>query len=125
AFVLCKTSNPGADELQALPVEQGALFEAVARRARTWNSRGNVGLVVGATDPERLARVRQIAPELWILVPGVGAQGGDLETALHAGLRADGMGLLVNASRSIARAAAPASAARQLRDHINAVRRTP
>ncbi len=122
AFVLCKTSNPGADEFQALRVGDGSLFEAVARRAQAWDVHGNVGLVVGATDPEALARARAAAPALWFLVPGVGAQGGDLRAALAAGLRPDGLGLLVNVSRSIARAADPGAEARRVRDEINAAR---
>lgn len=124
-FVLCKTSNPGADEIQALPVGTPAqlLYEYVAGRAQTWNRHGNVGLVVGATDPAALRRVRAVAPGLWILAPGIGTQGGDLEAALQAGLRADGMGLLVNASRSLARAPKPREAVRDLRDEINELRR--
>ncbi len=84
------------------------LFERVAELARGWNVRDNLGLVVGATHPEALAAVRKVAPELWILAPGVGAQGGDLAAALRAGLRADGLGLLVPVSRQISRAADPA-----------------
>lgn len=128
AFVLCKTSNPGADEIQAVRVA-GAdgrphrLYEHIADCAQAWNTNGNLGLVVGATDPAALARVRARAPGLWFLVPGLGAQGGDLEAALHAGLRPDRMGLLINASRSIARAPKPREAARDLRDEINALRR--
>lgn len=118
AFVLCKTSNAGADEFQALQVGGYALYEIVAQRAQTWNVKNNVGLVVGATDPARLARVRELVPEMWFLVPGIGAQGGDLEATLRAGLRADGMGLLINASRSIAAAANPGEAAKKLRDEI-------
>lgn len=117
-FVLCKTSNPGADELQALDVAGEAVFEVVARRAANWSPARNVGLVVGATDPAALARARKAAPDLWFLVPGIGAQGGDLAAALAAGLRADGLGLLINASRSIARAADPGAEARELRDRI-------
>jgi uridine monophosphate synthetase len=117
-FVLCKTSNPGADELQGLDVGGESVFEVVARRAGQWSAARNVGLVVGATDPAALARARRAAPDLWFLVPGVGAQGGDLVAALAAGLRPDGMGLLINASRSIARAVDPGAEARQLRDRI-------
>lgn len=122
AFVLCKTSNAGADEFQALELGDRALYEIVAQRAQGWNTKNNVGLVVGATDPARLQRVREIAGDMWFLVPGIGAQGGDLEATLRAGLRADGMGLLVNASRSIASAADPGQAAKILRDEINALR---
>jgi uridine monophosphate synthetase len=117
-FVLCKTSNPGADEFQALDCAGQALYEWVACRAPQWTAHRNIGLVVGATDPQAMARVRQAAPDLWFLVPGIGAQGGDLAATLAAGLRADGLGLLINASRSIARAADPGAEARLLRDRI-------
>jgi uridine monophosphate synthetase len=122
AFVLCKTSNPGADEFQALSVEGRLLYETVAQRAQQWNANGNVGLVVGATDPQALARVRLAAPDLWFLVPGIGAQGGDLKSALEAGLRADGLGMIINVSRAISQADDPRAAAKQIRDEINVVR---
>jgi uridine monophosphate synthetase len=126
AFVLCRTSNPGADDLQALPVSyegvRRPLFDVVARKAEAWNTQGNLGLVVGATNPRALAQVRAAAPSLWFLVPGVGAQGGDLEAALQASLWHDGLGVIINASRSIARASDPAEAARALRDEIRRVR---
>jgi len=122
-FVLCKTSNPGADEFQALQVgSDESLYLRVARQAQGWSAYRNVGLVVGATDPQALARVRVVAPDLWFLAPGVGAQGGNLEAALAAGLRADGLGMLVAVSRSIARAADPAAAAANLREAINHAR---
>ena len=120
-FILCKTSNRGADELQALDVGGRLLYEVVAERAQGWSRYPNVGLVVGATDPQALARVRMAAPDMWLLVPGIGAQGGDLEAALQAGLRPDGLGVLVNVSRAIAQAADPAAAARQLRDSMRAI----
>ncbi|MGB8646137.1 MAG: orotidine-5'-phosphate decarboxylase [Anaerolineae bacterium] len=123
AFVLCKTSNPGAGEFQALDVHGEALYEVVAAHAQVWNRSNNLGLVMGATDPDALARVRAQAPDLWFLVPGIGAQGGELDRALAAGLREDGLGMLINASRSIARAADPAGEARRLRDEINTLRR--
>ena len=87
------------------------LYEKVALLAQEWNSGGNLGLVVGATHPQALRRVRTLAPELWILAPGVGAQGGDLAAALQAGLREDGLGLLVPVSRAISRSADPRQAA--------------
>ena len=128
-FLLCKTSNPGAADLQELVVssissdrgvsETSTLYETVARLARFWNRQGNLGLVVGATHPQALARVRSVAPELWILAPGVGAQGGDLRAAIHAGLRTDGMGLLVPVSRAVSRAKDPRRAAEELRLAIN------
>ncbi len=132
-FLLCKTSNPGSADLQDIPVcnagmpgwEQGAglLYQQVAVLARGWNSNGNLGLVVGATHPEALASVRRLAPDVWILAPGVGAQGGDLTSALQAGLRADALGLLVPVSRSIARSQDPAQAVEALRVEINRIRR--
>ena len=125
AFLLCKTSNPGSSDLQDVLVEgRGAsavpLHMHVAQLAQEWNTLDNLGLVVGATYPETLSRVRAAAPDLWILVPGVGAQAGDLDAALQAGLRADGKGLLVNVSRGISRAADPRKAAAELRDQIAA-----
>ncbi len=134
AFLLCKTSNPGASDLQDLAVARGPLTEDsrtpsvplyvhVAELARAWNTRDNIGLVVGATQPEALARVRAVAPELWFLSPGVGPQGGDLATALKAGLRKDGKGMLINVSRSIARAENPKKAAAELRDEIVNIQR--
>jgi len=137
-FLLCKTSNPGAADLQDLPLTpspsprgappKGAgreaevraipLYEHVARLAQSWNNGDNIGLVVGATQPEALRRVRAAAPGLWFLVPGVGAQGGDLETALRLGLRADGKGVLVNVSRALSRADNPKLEAARLRDEM-------
>ena len=127
AFLLCKTSNPGSDDLQNLLVKNSEfsensgfspLYIHVAQLAQSWNTANNIGLVVGATQPEALAKVRAAAPDLWFLSPGVGAQGGDLATALKAGLRADGKGMLINVSRSIARAESPKRAAAELRDEI-------
>jgi len=118
-FLLCKTSNPGAGDLQDLVLESGApLHIHVAKLAQQWNTKNNIGLVVGATYPETLARVREVAPDLWFLVPGVGTQGGDLESALKAGLRKDGKGMLINVSRGISRSENPRKAAAELRDEI-------
>jgi len=117
---LCKTSNPGAADLQDLIVANTIhLYEQVAQLAHTWNTQDNLGLVVGATQPLSLERVRTAAPDLWILAPGVGAQGGDLRAALQSGLRADGWGILVPVSRGISRAADPRQAAQELREAIN------
>ena len=122
-FMLCKTSNPGSADLQDLALAgSGLLYEHVAHLGAAWNTNGNLGLVVGATHPVALERVRAAAPNLWILAPGVGAQGGDLRAALRAGLRADGLGLLVPVSRAISRAADPSAAARAMLAEINAVR---
>ncbi|OGS01956.1 MAG: hypothetical protein A2V88_08505 [Elusimicrobia bacterium RBG_16_66_12] len=118
-FVLCKTSNPGSEDLQDLRMAGGdPLYLEVARRAAAWNIAGNVGLVVGATDPAALAAVRAIAPDVWILAPGVGEQGGDLEAAVRAGRRGDGLGVLVPVSRSLARATDPGAEARRLRESL-------
>jgi uridine monophosphate synthetase len=123
AFILCKTSNTGSADLQDLPAPAEPVFLRVAKLARQWNANSNVGLVVGATYPDELAQVRAFVPELWILAPGVGAQGGELETAVQAGLRADGLGLLVPISRGISKTANPAATAQQYRDAINAARK--
>ncbi|HEY5269190.1 MAG TPA: orotidine-5'-phosphate decarboxylase [Anaerolineales bacterium] len=147
-FLLCKTSNPGAVDLQNLTIDHIVpegyrphrtrrvltmddepssivhspssmpLYEHIAYLAQNWNTGNNIGLVVGATQPEALTRVRAAAPDLWFLVPGVGTQGGDLETALKSGLRADGKGMLINVSRGISRAENPAKAAAEMRDAI-------
>ena len=127
-FILCRTSNPGAAELQALHVTDGTpLYEQVARLAAEWNTRGNVGLVVGATHPEELSRVRMLCPTMPILVPGVGAQGGELEASVKAGVDANGRRAIVSASRQVLYASSGADypeAARRtagvLRDQINA-----
>jgi orotidine-5'-phosphate decarboxylase len=99
-FVLCRTSNPGGADLQDLELASGEpLYRRVAALADVWNEHGNVGLVVGATAPAELERLRTEVPDLPFLVPGVGAQGGDAEAAVRYGL-ADGVGL-VNSSRGI------------------------
>src|SRR5688572_10610606 len=127
-FLLCKTSNPGAADIQDLTIHRPPstvpLYEHIATLAQTWNTGNNIGLVVGATQLEALARVRAAAPELWFLAPGVGAQGGDLEAALRAGLRKDGQGMLIPVSRGISRAENPAKAAAELRDQIVNIRYT-
>lgn len=123
AFVLCHTSNPGAQDFQTLDVEGRPLYLHVAERvASVWNDADNAGLVVGATYPAALAAVRDLAPRLPFLVPGIGAQGGDLEAALAAGLDAGGRGLIINSSREILYAGDPAASARRLRDAVNAAR---
>jgi uridine monophosphate synthetase len=118
AFVLCKTSNPGSGDLQDLELSNGgrpvSVFEKVALLAEKWNALDNVGVVVGATYPEALQRVRALAPNLWILAPGVGAQGGDLKAAMIAGLRSDGLGMLIPISRQISRAEDPRQAAERI-----------
>jgi orotidine-5'-phosphate decarboxylase len=105
AFLLCRTSNPGGDDLQnqrlASVEGQPLLYEHVARLAQgPWNLNGQLGLVVGATYPAEIERVRAIAPALPLLIPGVGAQGGDAAATVRAGWRADGP-IIVNSSRAI------------------------
>ena len=134
-FVLCRTSNAGAGELQdrALAASggggSGPLYLAVAERANAWNTRGNVGLVVGATYPEEARAIRELCPDLLFLMPGVGAQAGELEAAVHAALDARGGGIIVNASRSVLypQAGSPEAAraeAQRLRDAIREAVRT-
>ena len=129
--VLCRTSNPGAADLQDLAMADGRpLYQHVAETvARDWNGNGNCLLVVGATWPQQLREVRDIAGDLPFLVPGVGAQGGDVEAVVRNGRTADGTGLLVSSSRAILYASigedhaeASATAARTLRDEINRYR---
>ena len=127
AFVLCKTSNPGAGEFQDVKVGDGApLFQRVARTVGGWSTDGNLGLVVGATYPEELGAVREICPSLPILIPGVGFQDGDLRQAVINGTDVSGRRAVINASRSIIYAGSGpdfAEAARReasvLRDRIN------
>lgn len=102
AFFLCRTSNPGGADLQGLDVGGRPLYERVAELvASRWSALGEAGLVVGATYPDELAQVREIAGELPILVPGIGAQGGDIRAAVRAGVDCHGTGLVVNSSRAI------------------------
>ncbi|MEA3152174.1 MAG: orotidine-5-phosphate decarboxylase [Gammaproteobacteria bacterium] len=102
AILLCRTSNPGARDFQDLLIDGLPLYRRVAERAdRDWNAARNVMLVVGATYPAEMAELRQAHPALGFLVPGIGAQGGDLDSTLAAGLDAQGTGLLINSSRGI------------------------
>ena len=122
-FLLCKTSNPGSGDLQDITLSNGELlYEHLAKLAQTWNTRNNVGLVVGATHVDALKRVRAVAPYLWFLAPGVGAQGGELESAMRAGLRKDGKGMLIPVSRGISRAKSPAQTAAEIRDQILSIK---
>lgn len=120
-FVLCYTSNRSARTIQEFE-GNGYLFEHIARQGQTWGAADQVGFVVGATQPHALARVRRLAPQSWILAPGVGAQGADLREALSAGLNAAGSGLIVPVSRAVLYAKDVRAAARSLRDEINAAR---
>ncbi len=116
-IVLCRTSNPGAGEMQDVSAEGEPLYLRVARMvAEKWNTHGNCGLVVGATYPEEAARIRAAAPSLPLLIPGIGAQGGDIAKIVSSAQDAHGRGMMINASRSILYASAEpdfASAARE------------
>jgi len=129
-FILCRTSNAGALDFQALRLEEQGkhyqLFEIVAQKASKWNKYGNIGLVIGATYPEELRLIRQSHPDMPILIPGVGAQGGDLEQAVRYGVDAKGQKAIINSSRQIIYASrekdfaeAARRAASSLRDQIN------
>jgi orotidine-5'-phosphate decarboxylase len=123
SIILCRTSNPGAGEFQDLNLDGRPLWQAVAEKVdREWNSNGNCMLVVGATYPEEMRTTRTIAPNITFLVPGVGAQGGDVDSVVAAGLDANGRGLMISSSRGIIFSDDPAAAARSLRDEINAAR---
>jgi orotidine-5'-phosphate decarboxylase len=129
-IVLCRTSNPGSGEFQDLRVDGRPLYQHVAQRvAREWNANGNCLLVVGATWPDELAEVRALVGDLPFLVPGIGAQGGDVEAVLRAGATSDRSGLVISSSRAILYAGAGidfADAARTAaitqRDQINRYR---
>lgn len=101
AFVLCLTSNPGATDLQHLSVEGTPLYRVVAEKAVEWSWRGSCGLVIGATRAEALRELREIAPDLPFLIPGIGAQGGDLEQTVRYGTDAQGELAIINASRAV------------------------
>ncbi len=123
SIILCRTSNPGAGELQDLIVEGRPLWRIVAEKvSREWNTLGNLMLVVGATYPNELRQIRNIAGDLTFLVPGVGAQGGNVQAAVEAGLNSQGRGLIISSSRGIMGANDPGEAARALCDEINLYR---
>ena len=129
-FLLCRTSNRGGDDLQSLPLADGGLlYERIAALAQdAWNRTGQLGLVVGATYPDELARVRQLAPSVPILIPGVGAQGGDAAATVRAAWRGGAAGttapIVVNSSRQILYASEGADFAAAARSATEALRRT-
>ena len=132
-FILCRTSNPGSADFQSLSCDSGgkstSLFELVAQKAAQWNKHGNIGLVIGATFPQELELIRRQHPDMPLLIPGIGAQDGDLEKAVQYGVDATGEKAIINSSRQIIYAskgkdfaAAAAYATAQLRGRINAYR---
>ncbi len=129
-IILCRTSNAGSSDFQELLCQYGdgyrPLYEIVALKASQWNANGNIGLVIGATYPEELDTIRRQHPDLPLLVPGVGAQGGDLAMAVRYGIDANGRGMIINSSRQILYAStgkdfdrAARQTAAELRDEIN------
>ncbi|MBG7617050.1 MAG: orotidine-5'-phosphate decarboxylase [Chloroflexi bacterium] len=129
-FILCRTSNPGSEDFQTLKLEgeeNRSLYQLVAHKAsKEWNVNGNIGLVVGATYPQEIKLLRQRYPDLPLLIPGVGAQGGDLEAVVRYGADSRGGGIIINSSRQILYASnekdfawAARKAAIALRDSIN------
>jgi orotidine-5'-phosphate decarboxylase len=132
-FILCRTSNQGSSDFQSLEVSLNSqkmpLYQAVARRANGWNKNGNIGLVIGATQPIELRTLRQMYPQMPFLIPGVGAQGGDLKLAVEYGKDMRGAGIIINSSRQILYASrgkdfaqAARAATSKLRDEINSYR---
>jgi orotidine-5'-phosphate decarboxylase len=118
-ILLCRTSNTGAREVQDLDCGGAPLWQRIAELTATqWDREGNCWLVVGATYPDELRRIRQLAPHTTFLVPGIGAQGGSVDTTIRAGIDASGRGLLLSSSRAITEAVDPAAAAKTLRDEI-------
>ena len=135
--MLCKTSNPGSNDILALSLSSNqTVYEKIAELANEWSQKAaaetpgsdpseppRLGLVVGATDPVALANARKAAgPNVWLLSPGVGAQGGDLDAACRAGLNEAGTGMLIPVSRGISRAEEKAKAAQELKEGINTAR---
>lgn len=129
-IVLCRTSNPGGSDLQFLKVDGQPLYQVVAQKvANDWNANGQCALVVGATFPNEIAQVRSIVGDMPLLIPGIGAQGGDLAATMHAGQTANGTGVMINSSRAIIYAdsgeefaMAAQNAARETQQAINALR---
>lgn len=122
-IILCRTSNAGSGEFQCLEVDGKPLWHIVAERVATeWNSNNNCMLVVGATYPEEMAQIRQSVGDMPFLVPGIGAQGGDVSAVMQAGLNSQNKGLIINSSRGIIFSDDPAQSAKKLRDDINAFR---
>ncbi len=133
-LLLCRTSNPGARDLQDLPVQAAGgqsepLYEVVARLVQSWNEAGNCGLVVGATYPQELRTIRALCPNMPLLVPGIGAQGGDLAASVPLAVDARGERAIFSVSRAVLYAGsdagyadAAASAAREFREQINRAR---
>lgn len=129
AFILCRTSNKGGDDFQMLDCAGEPLYHIVAKKVSEWNTTGQLGLVIGATYPNELASIRALTPELNFLVPGIGAQGGDVDACVKSGMNAQKTGMVINSSRAILYASSgedfaqrAREAAIATRDSINAAR---
>jgi orotidine-5'-phosphate decarboxylase len=122
-FILCRTSNPGAADFQSLADNEGRrLYEAVALKAREWNVQNNIGLVVGATYPNELRAIRQICPDMPLLIPGIGAQGGDLASTITNGIDGRGEKAIIAVSRQILYASSERDFAQAARNNAQKVR---
>ncbi|MEK7471163.1 MAG: orotidine-5'-phosphate decarboxylase [Patescibacteria group bacterium] len=122
-ILLCRTSNPGSKDFQDLEVKGKTLWQIVAEKvSKNWNKNKNCMLVVGATYPKEMKKIRSIVGDMTFLVPGVGAQGGDLKETLKVGLNSKGLGLIINSSRGIIFSDNPKIEAQKLRDEIRKYR---
>jgi orotidine-5'-phosphate decarboxylase len=128
-FVLALTSNKGSRDFQYLEIDGDPLYKHVIRKVASWNEHGNIGFVVGATHPSELVEIRSMVGDLPLLIPGLGAQGGDVEASVRGGTTSDGMRGVYNSSRGIIYAGdgedfadLARAAAQQLRDQINQFR---
>lgn len=122
-IILCKTSNPGAAELQDLLINDEPLYKVLAKKVVSdWNKNNNCLLVIGATYPEEMKQIREITPYMFFLVPGIGAQGGDLEKVLAAGLTKGKSGLIINSGRAIIYASAGFDFAEKAREEAEKLR---
>jgi orotidine-5'-phosphate decarboxylase len=119
SIILCRTSNEGAGELQDLEIDGKPLWQIVAEKvSNEWNKNNNCMLVVGATYPEEMKKIRSLVGDMTFLVPGIGAQGGDIKSVLEAGLNSEGLGLIINSSRGIIFADNPKEEAKKLFEEI-------
>ncbi|MEO8637958.1 MAG: orotidine-5'-phosphate decarboxylase [Candidatus Taylorbacteria bacterium] len=124
SIILCRTSNKGAGEIQDLKIDGKPIWQIVAEKVSAeWNGNENCMLVVGATYPEEMKSIRGIVGDMTFLVPGVGAQGGDVERAVKVGLNSKKQGMIINSARGIIFSENPKGEAKKLRDEINACRR--
>jgi len=120
-FILVRTSNPGAGEFQDLKTGDKPLYQVVAQHVKDWDTNNNLAVVVGATYPEELKKVREIVGDMPILVPGIGAQGGDLKAVLNNGLDTKKQGLIISVSRAILNAEDPKKTAGELHNQIKEI----